>query len=281
MSYRDLISVTELNGQRVDDAWVLLDCRFDLARPGWGESDYREAHIPGAHYAHLERDLSGPLGPDLGRHPLPPVSRMEGCLQQWGIAPHTQVVAYDQGPGAFAARLWWLLRWLGHGAVAVLDGGLAAWREAGLPLQREVPAVAAVPAVVRRRGEGWLATETLQAELEAGRILLLDAREDFRFRGEREPIDPVAGHIPGARNLPYLGNLGPDGRFRSEAVLRERFQRALAGVAARDVVHMCGSGVTACHNLLAMERAGLSGSRLYPGSWSEWIRDPRRPIARG
>jgi thiosulfate/3-mercaptopyruvate sulfurtransferase len=281
LSYRGLISVTELTDQRVDDGWVVLDCRFDLARPGWGESDYGEGHIPGAHYANLERDLSGPLGPGLGRHPLPPVSWMERCLQRWGIGPHTQVVAYDQGPGAFAARLWWLLRWLGHGAVAVLDGGLAAWREAGLPLQREVPAVAAVPAAVRRCGEGWLATETLEAELEAGRILLLDAREDFRFRGEREPIDPVAGHIPGARNLPYLGNLDPDGRFLSEAALRERFQRALAGVAARDVVHMCGSGVTACHNLLAMERAGLSGSRLYPGSWSEWIRDPRRPIARG
>jgi thiosulfate/3-mercaptopyruvate sulfurtransferase len=267
--------------------WVIVDCRFDLARPDWGAAAYRAAHIPGARYAHLERDLSGPHDERSGRHPLPTRVALAATFGNWGIDAATQVVAYDQGAGAYAARLWWLLRWLGHRAAAVLNGGFAAWEHAGLPLSDVAPAAtprhfAAPPAADDMLVSTAALLRALGAgELERGEILLVDARSAERFAGENESIDPVAGHIPGARNHPFAWNHDDVGRFLAPAELRRRWLQTLGGRAPTELVAMCGSGVTACHDLLALEAAGLPGARLYAGSWSEWIRDPARPVARG
>jgi thiosulfate/3-mercaptopyruvate sulfurtransferase len=269
----------------------VIDCRFDLARPEWGEESYAAARIPHALYAHLDRDLSGPVSPRSGRHPLPQAAALAARFGRFGIAPRTQVVAYDQGSGAYAARLWWLLRWLGHLRVAVLDGGFAAWQQQSLPIERE-PAGAGRPALVAEAFESG-ADETMTVStaqlahavaaglLARGERVLVDARGADRFAGRNETLDPVAGHIPGARNHPFTENLDSRGRFLDPATLRERFAKTLGGEPPAAVISMCGSGVTACHNLLAMEVAGLSGARLYAGSWSEWIRDPARPISVG
>jgi len=283
--------------------WTILDCRFDLARPDWGAGAYAAGHVPNALYAHLDRDLSGPVTPKSGRHPLPSVERLAETFGRWGIDDTVQVVAYDQGNGAYAARLWWLLRWAGHRKVAVLNGGFAAWQQAGLPTDT-APGVRS-PRVFSPRLEANAVVST--AELErlladgafdsgaptgtpAGKStrqsLLVDARGADRFAGENETIDPVAGHIPGARNYPFLRNVDASGRFLAVAELQERWQATLregasSGVPAEQMIAMCGSGVTACHNLLALEIAGLTGARLYAGSWSEWIRDATRPVARG
>lgn len=260
--------------------WVVCDCRFDLGDPPAGERAYAEAHIPGAYYMHLDRDLSGPREANSGRHPLPDPARLAQRLGDLGIDDQTQVVAYDQAGGMIAARLWWLLRWLGHEAVAVLDGGWQGWCSAQHPvstLAAERPPRRFVP---RADAHAWLSSADLQRHLAAQSVTLVDARNAARFRGEQEPIDPVAGHVPGALNRPCQDNLDAAGYMRAPEALRRDFQAVLGG-AATDVVHMCGSGVTACHNLLAMEMAGLPGSRLYVGSWSEWIRDPARPIATG
>jgi thiosulfate/3-mercaptopyruvate sulfurtransferase len=257
---------------------VLLDCSFDLADPGAGERAYLAGHLPGARYAHLDHDLSGRKTGRNGRHPLPDRDAFAATAGRWGITPGVLVVAYDAQGGPYAARAWWLLRWLGHDAVAVLDGGLAAWQAAGgaLASGREGgDAAAPYPA-----GPAAMRTIDSDALLHAlGRVRVLDARTGERFRGEVEPLDPVAGHIPGASLRFFKDNLRPDGRFKAAAELRAEFE-TLATPAA-DVVHQCGSGVTACHNLLAMTHAGLDGSRLYPGSWSEWCSDPSRPVARG
>jgi len=281
MSYQSLIGVDELQARLGEPGWVIVDCRFDLAAPGAGREAYRAGHLPGAYYAHLDEDLSGPVGPRTGRHPLPGPEVLARRFSAWGIGAASQVVAYDDRGGAFAARLWWLLRWLGHEAAAVLDGGWAAWRRRGYPLDTRVPEPARGDFVPRPR-EGWCldAGQVAGAVAEGGAVLV-DAREGPRFRGEHEPIDPVAGHIPGAVNLPFAGNLDEQGRFLEPAALRRRLEGALAGAPAAESIHMCGSGVTACHNLLAMAAAGLEGGRLYAGSWSEWIRDPQRPVARG
>lgn len=262
---------------------VVLDCRFDLARPEAGRQAWRQGHIPGAQYAHLDADLSSPPGPLTGRHPLPAPAHFQRSVRAWGISAHTQVVAYDDMGGAMASRLWWLLRWLGHDAVRVLDGGLAAWTRDTEGELETTPCAAPRPGEFQARPQvqAWLDTEAVKQAQQAGRIRLLDARGAARFRGEHEPIDPIAGHIPGALNLPFEGNLDAAGRFLPPAQLRERFLTVLGQTQVDQVVHMCGSGVTACHNLLAMEQAGLGGSRLYPGSWSEWIRDPGRAVARG
>ncbi|MGC8517754.1 MAG: sulfurtransferase [Steroidobacteraceae bacterium] len=281
-----LISVPELAQRLEAPALVILDCRFDLARPAWGEAAYAEAHIRNAHYAHLDRDLSGALRPDSGRHPLPEPQALAARLGGWGIAAGVQVVAYDQGHGAFAARLWWLLRWLGHPAVAVLDGGFTAWQAAGLEVETTAP-----PAAHPRPFEGRPHTDeiitTAQLEqwlaagaLRSGEHVLIDARGADRFAGRNETIDPVAGHIPGAHNHPFTDNLA-DGRFLPAAALRERYLRTLGERRPEQLVCMCGSGVTACHTLLALQIAGLPGARLYGGSWSEWIRDPAHPVATG
>ena len=283
-----LIAPSRLAAHLGEPDWVVIDCRFDLERPGWGEEEYSRARIPHARYAHLDRDLSGAVSASTGRHPLPPADRLAERCRIWGIDARSQVVAYDQGPGAYAARLWWLLRWLGHRQVAVLDGGLAAWRAEGLAMEQGPASTAGEPQAhfEGRPNEDMVAgTAEIEhavssGELSSGRWVLVDARAADRFAGRNETLDPVAGHVPGACNLPFADNLS-EGRFLPAEKLRERFIRVLSGRAAEALICMCGSGVTACHNLLALEAAGLSGARLYAGSWSKWIRDPRRPVACG
>jgi len=260
---------------------VLVDCRFDLADPGAGERAYADGHLPDALYAHLERDLSGPVTAQSGRHPLPDAAELAHRLGRWGIGRGVQLVAYDAGSGAYAARLWWLARWLGHEAAAVLDGGLGAWLAAGGSLVRDVPHPAPRDFVARRDDTRWVDSAAVTAALRERRAVIIDARAPERYAGLVEPIDPVAGHVPGALSAPFAGNLGADGRFLSPAALAARYTAMLAGRSARDLIVMCGSGVTACHDLLALEVAGLTGARLYAGSWSEWIRDPSRPIECG
>ena len=260
----------------------VFDVRFDLARPEAGEAAWREGHLPGAHYLHLDRDLSAKDGvPALcgGRHPLPTREVFAATAARLGLTPDTPVVLVDAQGGMFAARAWWMLRWIGARDVRVLDGGLAAWRAAGGALEpgEVAPAAPGLAWPLGPEPEGLrLTADALAAQL--GRVALLDARAPERYRGDVEPLDPVAGHIPGALNRPFSANLGPDGRFLPPEALRAAFQ-GLAG--ARPVVHQCGSGVTACHNLLAMAVAGLPGGALYAGSWSEWCRDPARPVAQG
>jgi len=263
---------------------VLLDTSFDLADPAAGERSYREGHLPGAHYLHLDRDLAdhthAPGAPFRGRHPLPARETFAATLGRLGIGPSTQVVVYDRQGATFAARAWWMLRWLGHREVAVLDGGLQAWTVAGGALSQEPPAPRAPAAYTPSPSlVSTVDADTLAAGL--GGLRLIDARAAERFRGDVEPLDPVAGHIPGALNRPFKDNLDAEGRFLRPEALREAFLPLLGGRPASEVVHQCGSGVTACHNLLAMEAAGLSGAALYPGSWSEWCADPARPVARG
>jgi thiosulfate/3-mercaptopyruvate sulfurtransferase len=278
--HRNLIPATELQALlRSGDTLVLLDCSFDLADPGAGERAHAEGHLPGALYVHLDRDLSGAKTGSNGRHPLPERQALAARAGAWGIAPGVQVVCYDAQGMPYAARAWWLLRWLGHEAVAVLDGGVAAWTAAAGALTRE----ASTPRPQLPYPLTAVAMPTVQvAELLArlGQRPVLDARAGERFRGEVEPLDPVAGHIPGALNRFFKDNLQPDGRFKPAAALRDEFE-SLLGTAPAQAVHQCGSGVTACHNLLAMEHAGLGGSALYAGSWSEWCADPARPVARG
>lgn len=280
MRHDTLIDLETLNAHLDDPCWVIMDCRFSLSDPGAGRRAYAESHLPGARYAHLDEDLSGPITPATGRHPLPDPARLARKLGDWGIGNDTQVIAYDDMGGILAAaRLWWLLRWLGHRACAVLDGGFPAWRRAGLPLTAQPPTVQ--PRRFEGRPDDRLWLTTAQVETLADPEVVLDARAAARYRGELEPIDPVAGHIPGAVNAPTEDNLTADGQFRPADQQRERFLALLDGRPPTAIVHACGSGVTACHNLLAMEAVGLTGSRLYAGSWSEWIRDPGRPIATG
>jgi thiosulfate/3-mercaptopyruvate sulfurtransferase len=276
-----LVAAAELATHLDDPGWVVVDCRFDLARPDSGREGYAAGHIPGARYAHLDEDLSSNITPQSGRHPLPDADTLSATLGRWGIDNHTQVVAYDAVNGAYAARLWWLMRWLGAERVAVLDGGFKAWTDAALPVTTALPTAmparfAATPRdamLLDAAAVGQIATDPSWR--------LLDARAPERYAGAVEPLDTKAGHVPGAHNYPFTGNLGPDGRFLPTAQLKARLERSLGGVAADHAVMMCGSGVTACHNLLALECAGLKGARLYAGSWSEWILDPARPIALG
>ncbi len=280
-----LIAPEKLNAHLDDPDWAIIDCRFELARPAWGAGAYAAGHIPNAQYADLDGDLSGAAGPRTGRHPLPAVAELAATFGRLGIDAGVQVIAYDQGNGMFAARLWWLLRWLGHGAVAVLDGGLQAWEHAGLPLSTRVVSRAVrrfEPRAALSEPLGTAAIEGLVAGGELGRgRRLVDARAADRFAGENETLDPVAGHVPGAVNHPFAGNLGADGRFLAPQLLRERWLRTLGATPPAQAISMCGSGVTACHNLLALEVAGLHGAALYAGSWSEWIRDPQHPVAKG
>jgi thiosulfate/3-mercaptopyruvate sulfurtransferase len=285
MAHQTLITAAELIALQARGApLVLLDCGFDLADTGAGERAHATSHLPGAVYAHLDRDLSGAKTGRNGRHPLPERSTLAARAGACGIAPGVQVVAYDAQGGPYAARAWWLLRWLGHAEVAVLDGGPAAWQAAGGTLST-VPAApqAAVPYPAAAPAMPTVDADTLLARLgdvAQGRLRLFDARAAERFRGDVEPLDPVAGHIPGATLRFFKDNLGPDGRFKPAAQLRAEFE-ALGGADASTAVHQCGSGVTACHNLLAMAHAGLGTALLYPGSWSEWCSDPARPVARG
>lgn len=255
-----------------------IDVRFDLAAPSKGEAAYAVAHLPRAVYLHLDRDLSDPARRGHGRHPLPGDAHFSATLSRIGLTRDTPVVAYDDGNGAHAARLWWMLRAVGHEQVVVLDGGYAAWIAAGLPVAAEVPAIAASRYDVRFDRARIVEATELEAALAANAVHLVDARAANRFRGEVEPIDRVAGHVPGAVNRPFAENLREDGTFKLAEVLRAELATLLGEREPRDVVAMCGSGVTACHNLLAMEHAGLEGARLYADSWSGWIEDPRRPV---
>ena len=279
--FTTLIDANTLSEQLSRDDLTLFDCRFDLGNVSWGETEYARAHLPGALYLHLDRDLSSPIATHSGRHPLPDPGSFAARLAELGVTPESQIVAYDQGNGAYGARLWWLARWVGLRHVAVLDGGIAAWRAAGLPLETAVriPKPSAFTPTVTP--DAWVTSEAVDELRQRPGNLLIDARGAERFAGRNETLDPVAGHVPGARNRPFLDNLGADGRFLPAEVLRSRFTTLLGSANASSVVAMCGSGVTACHNLLALEHAGFSGARLYAGSWSEWIRDPRRPVATG
>lgn len=278
--HNTIIDVATLKRSLKDPQWVTVDCRFDLMNPKAGRLAYVDAHIPGARYADLNKDLSSPVTSRSGRHPLPNPNILAAKLGQWGIDRQSQVIAYDSGNNAMAVRLWWLLRWLGHDSVAVLDGGWQAWLEAGYPTDQAFPTMQPRQFIPKLRESLTVEVDGVSKGLTDASITLLDARGPARYAGETEPIDPVAGHVPGAINLPFEGNLNAHGRFLAPEQLQQRFA-PIAGMTPERVVHMCGSGVTACHNLLAMEMAGLRGSRLYAGSWSEWIRDPARIVKKG
>lgn len=280
MPFTTLIDTDSLAARLDDPGIVLVDCRFQLADAAWGEQAYLEQHLPGAVYAHLDRDLSGPKTGANGRHPLPLPEALTATLGRLGISTGQQVVAYDQDNGMFASRVWWLLRWMGHESVAVLDGGLGRWIAEGGPtmsgrVEREPRVFTGAP-----RPDMIASLADVTASLGNPNIRLIDARAPGRYRGDVEPIDRVGGHIPGAANRFFQDNLA-GGLFRAPDALRADFEQAAAGLTPDRVISYCGSGVTGCHNLLAMAHAGLHGARLYPGSWSEWSADPARPVEKG
>lgn len=282
MSFTTLVTPEEVFAHLDDPHWVILDCRFSLADAEHGRREYASAHIPGAAYAHLEEDLSGPIVPGTtGRHPLPAAADFARTLGAWGIDGRVQVVAYDDMGGAMAGRLWWMLGWVGHDAAALLDGGWQRWRVEGRPVTAEVASRTARVFTPAPRPERLVPAADVLGSLGDATTPLIDARAGERYRGEVEPLDPVAGHIPGAVCAAYEANLSADGSFKSPEELRQRFRAILGDTPPEDSVSYCGSGVTACHNLLAMEHAGLSGGRLYAGSWSHWVTDPDRPVERG
>lgn len=283
MIYTTLISIPELIPEIGDPNWVIIDCRFSLTDPDLGRKNYLEAHIPGAIYAHLDEDLCSPVIEGVtGRHPLPSVDTFGEKLGDWGINSSVKVVAYDDVGGSMAAaRLWWLMHWLGHYTVAVLDGGWQAWLDTGGQTRSEEesrPSSMFLPRVKQGR---LIDTSEIVDRLEDSNLLLIDSRAEERYRGEVEPIDPIAGHIPGALLSPHQNTLDEEGKFLSKEALRDQFQPLVGKVSAKDTVFYCGSGVTAAQNVLAFSYAGLGDARLYAGSWSEWITDPQRPIATG
>ena len=277
MNYGTLVSSAVLADHLFDPGWRVFDCRHQLNDPAAGSRAYATAHLPGAFFLHLDQDLSGPTNGRNGRHPLPDLLLLADKLGAAGVALDTQVIAYDDAGGAFASRLWWLLRWLGHDRVAVLDGGIDRWLAEGRPLATDSPSSLPATLEVDLRA-AVTSSDAVLASLGQSGFCLIDARAPERFRGENETLDPVGGHIPGARNRFFRDNLDVDGCFRPAAELRREFLALLAGSPPEQAVMSCGSGVTACHNLLAMEIAGLPGARLYAGSWSEWCSDPARPV---
>ncbi|MGR8934070.1 MAG: sulfurtransferase [Gammaproteobacteria bacterium] len=281
MIFNTIVSTAALAEHLRDAQWIIFDCRFSLADPKAGIEAYQINHIPNARYAHLDDDLSSAITPVSGRHPLPDFALLAEKLGGWGVDNNSQVVVYDDASGSFASRLWWLLRCLGHDEVAVLDGGITQWQKEQRELSTAKTVITPTIFQPRRRHAQWLDAAQLQHRLQNNDSLLLDARAPERYRGDHEPVDAVAGHVPGALNHPWKSNLDNDGLFLTSEQLLTQFTALFGDTPSARIVHMCGSGVTACHNLLAMEIAGLSGSFLYPGSWSEWIRDPQRPVAIG
>lgn len=281
--YTTLISAAELSSHIQDPNWVVVDCRHDLVNLAFGREAHAAGHLPGAVFADMETELSGAKrgedGAFRGRHPLPEKEALVETLRAWGVNDDTQVVAYDAHGGMYAARLWWLLRWIGHEASAVLDGGLPAWQALGQPLSTEVAARPRGSIEARAPFVPTVTVAEVLENIESAKRTVVDARASDRFRGENETIDPVGGHIPGAKNRFFKDNLQADGRFKAPAQLREEFGAVIGD--PKDAIMQCGSGVTACHNLLALEVAGMPGAALYPGSWSEWSADPSRPVATG
>lgn len=277
-----LVRTATLAASLDDPNWVVFDCRHDLTDHARGRVLYRAGHVPGAVFAPVETALSGPKTGANGRHPLPSPEAFVGFLAQHGVTPDSTVVAYDDAGGLYAARLWWMARWVGVTHAALLDGGFPQWMKEGRALSQDEPPLRPMAPWEPPAGSEriWSTRDVDQARMDPG-ALVLDARAPERFSGDVEPIDPVAGHIPGAVNRFYRQNLNPDGTFRAPAELRREFEALLGGRSPERVVHQCGSGITACANLFAMEYAGLEGSALYPGSWSEWIADRSRPVATG
>ena len=278
MTHTTLISVSDLAQHLDDPAFVIFDCRHELTNPEFGTAAYAQSHIPGARFAHQDRNLAAPLTGRNGRHPLPDPKVFAEWLSRMGVSNDNQVIGYDNAGGVYASRLWWMLRWIGHKNVAVLDGGWQAWIEAGHPVTAEVPTPRPAKVTVNVQ-ETPVDAKYVLDNLQSPALVLIDARANDRFRGQNETIDPVGGHIPGAMNRFFKDNLTAQGLFKSPQQLRDEFRLLLDTVTPEKIVSQCGSGVTACHNLLAMEIAGLRGGRLYPGSWSEWIADPARPRA--
>jgi thiosulfate/3-mercaptopyruvate sulfurtransferase len=276
-----LVTPEELQRHLDDPDWVVFDVRHELTDPARGPRAYAEGHIPGAHFLHVDHDLAGRHTGTNGRHPLPEPADLAAKLAARGVTPRSQVVIYDDMGGNYATRLWWMMRWLGHEHVALLDGQWQRWISEKRPVTVDLPPLRAGEFAPRPRLGATVDAAFLERFSGDSQLKLIDARVGERFRGEQETIDPVAGHIPGAVNRFWKSNLDADGRFKAPEALRAEFEQLLGGTEAGQAVHSCGSGVTACHNLFAMELAGLSGSRLYPGSWSEWCADPKRPVAKG
>ncbi len=282
MKFTTLVSTSELAAHLDDPEWIVFDCRTTLTDPEAGRRAYAHGHIPGARYAHLDEDLSAPVTNTTGRHPLPDPNILAEKLGRWGVGADSQVVAYDDSFGAMAVRLWWLLRWLGHEKVALLDGGYPKWHnKEQRPVTDALPEIR--PAIFHATPHRalWADASQVDAARRDSQWKVLDARPEMRFTGDVEPLDPVAGHIPGTFNWPFEENLDLGGTYLPAEELRETYLNILGDTPPSRVIHSCGSGVTACHNILAMEHAGLSGSLLYPGSWSEWITDPSRPVETG
>jgi len=279
MPWTTLIGADEL-AQAIDHC-VVVDCRYDLAKPKAGAQGYSDGHIPSAVFVDMDAQLSAPKTGGNGRHPMLPADAVRSLLASIGLSDDTQLVIYDVG-GTASGRLWWMAKWIGHDRVAVLDGGLKAWQRAGFPLSTEATPTRAAGRLSQRAALATLVdVAQVSAASSQGTQLVLDARAADRFRGENETIDPVAGHIPGSRNRPWSVNVREDGRYKPAAVLRAEFEALLAGRSPAEVINSCGSGVSACNNLLAMAHAGLPGAALYGGSWSEWCSDPARPVATG
>ena len=281
MNERTLVSAEWLAEKLGSPELRLFDCRFELSSPGYGRESYAEEHIPTAVFADLERDLSAPRTSSSGRHPLPAPDRFAAKLRNWGVSEDSQVVVYDDSAGMYAARLWWMLRWLGHERVAVLDGGLRRWRQLDLPLQELAERPRPGNFTARQRPAMRAHIDEVASVATDNSLRLLDARAPESFRGEMETLDPIAGHVPGARNHPFMNSVDDDARFLPVERLRYMLDASLDGATSERTITMCGSGVTACHLLLAMEHADLPGAKLYVGSWSEWSRNPDRPIATG
>jgi len=279
--FTTLVDVTTLAAHVHDPDWLIVDCRFDLTNTSAGEQAFNAGHVPGAVYAHLDRDLAAPITAKTGRHPLPDPSEFATTLSRWGVTKDTQVIAYDADNGLYAARLWWMLRWVGHESVAVLDGGFKAWTAAGQPTSSASAQRSSTTFIARPDRSMWVDAPEVARAAQDPSSRVLDARAPERYQGRVEPIDTVAGHVPGAVNHPFANSLAGDARFLSPEELRARFDASQASAPSDRTIAMCGSGVTACHLLLAMEIAGKRGAKLYPGSWSEWIRDPAHAVARG